>query len=248
MSDELRRWPDRATLHRQVIGGLRSAIQAHGPVTREWLDSAAKRVVCQIDALLRDPSWQAALPAPLEAFLDAWDALGARDRERFANYVWGELPAGGQPSWEEVLAALERVPGQLRELRCQSCRAVATQTRMPVAANGPPMQLCDDCAGVMADLGAVRGDGIDDDVRRIEDDVRAWAERALTVKPSRQAIAETTANMIETLMRRMGYGDDEVAPARASVRVSQNLLESGRVDITFEVPPDVNAELKRLSS
>jgi hypothetical protein len=35
----------RDALERAVIGALRSAIHHHGPITMEWIGSAAKRVV-----------------------------------------------------------------------------------------------------------------------------------------------------------------------------------------------------------
>jgi hypothetical protein len=55
------RFPDPETLHRQVVGALRSTIAAHGPIERRLIESAAKRVVAQVGGLVRDPSWS---PSP----------------------------------------------------------------------------------------------------------------------------------------------------------------------------------------
>jgi hypothetical protein len=41
-------------LERAVSGALRSAIDAHGPITKQNLGSAVKRVVSQIEAQRRD--------------------------------------------------------------------------------------------------------------------------------------------------------------------------------------------------
>lgn len=37
-------------LERQVIGALRSTIEAHGPITKEQIGSAAKRIAGQLTA------------------------------------------------------------------------------------------------------------------------------------------------------------------------------------------------------
>ena len=44
---------ERADLERQIVGALRSAIDAHGPITRLIVGSAAKRVTRQIEAARR---------------------------------------------------------------------------------------------------------------------------------------------------------------------------------------------------
>lgn len=36
---------DRAKLEKQIAGALRSTIDAHGPITREWIGSATKRII-----------------------------------------------------------------------------------------------------------------------------------------------------------------------------------------------------------
>lgn len=41
---------DRARIERLVAGALRSCIEAHGPITPEWIGSAAKRVISQLKA------------------------------------------------------------------------------------------------------------------------------------------------------------------------------------------------------
>jgi transcriptional regulator with XRE-family HTH domain len=40
--------PDLESLERVVIGALRSAIHDHGPITPEWIGSAAKRILGQL--------------------------------------------------------------------------------------------------------------------------------------------------------------------------------------------------------
>ena len=46
--------PSRESLERAVKGALSSAIDAHGPITKQNLGSATKRVVSQIIAQRRD--------------------------------------------------------------------------------------------------------------------------------------------------------------------------------------------------
>lgn len=41
---------DRPRLERIVVGCLRATILAHGPITEEWIGSAAKRVAAQLIA------------------------------------------------------------------------------------------------------------------------------------------------------------------------------------------------------
>jgi hypothetical protein len=108
-----RGFPDGDVLHRQIVGGLRSAVAAHGPITAEHIESAAKRCVAQVNGLIRDPSWSG--PRLLSVFLDGWEALGQEDRERVANYVWGELSTDEAPHWRDVHAAMQRAMPELRE-------------------------------------------------------------------------------------------------------------------------------------
>lgn len=51
-------WFDYDLVIRQISGSLKSTIAAHGPVTSEWVGSAAKRATRQIQAWLEDPSAQ----------------------------------------------------------------------------------------------------------------------------------------------------------------------------------------------
>ena len=37
--------PQRSSLERAIAGALRLTIDAHGPITREWIGSASKRVI-----------------------------------------------------------------------------------------------------------------------------------------------------------------------------------------------------------
>ena len=62
---EFDRFPDPETLHRQVVGALRSAIAAHGAVDGPLIQSAAERIVAQVGGLVRDPSWSPSLPVGL---------------------------------------------------------------------------------------------------------------------------------------------------------------------------------------
>lgn len=41
---------DRAKLEKQIAGVLRSTIDAHGPITRVWIGSAAKRIISLLKA------------------------------------------------------------------------------------------------------------------------------------------------------------------------------------------------------
>lgn len=41
--------PHATRVERQITGGLRSVINDHGPVTKEWIGSAAKRIFCQLE-------------------------------------------------------------------------------------------------------------------------------------------------------------------------------------------------------
>lgn len=41
---------DRAAVERQIVGALKSTIDAHGPITRENVSSAAKRIVSELKA------------------------------------------------------------------------------------------------------------------------------------------------------------------------------------------------------
>lgn len=54
----------RITLEKLAIGGLKHAINTHGPVTREWIGSAAKRIVHQIKAHVKSEilSWDGGEP------------------------------------------------------------------------------------------------------------------------------------------------------------------------------------------
>jgi len=45
---------DRAKLERRIAGALRSTVDAHGPITKQWVGSAAKRVVSEIKVLERE--------------------------------------------------------------------------------------------------------------------------------------------------------------------------------------------------
>jgi hypothetical protein len=45
---------DRAKFERRVAGALRSTIDAHGPITKQWIGSATKRIVSEIKALERE--------------------------------------------------------------------------------------------------------------------------------------------------------------------------------------------------
>lgn len=57
----------RALLMRQIAGALRTCIQEHGPITRDWIGSAAKRAAAQVEALFNDPDWlrsRGFLPSP----------------------------------------------------------------------------------------------------------------------------------------------------------------------------------------
>lgn len=62
---------DRAKLERQIAGVLRSTIDAHGPITREWVGSAAKRVISQLKAIEREER------GPESADMSRSDGLGA---------------------------------------------------------------------------------------------------------------------------------------------------------------------------
>jgi hypothetical protein len=45
---------DEKRIERAIVGALRNAIDAHGPITPEWTGSAAKRVRCQLAALTEE--------------------------------------------------------------------------------------------------------------------------------------------------------------------------------------------------
>lgn len=49
--------PETNWLERQVAGALRSTIDAHGPITPQWIGSAAKRVTAQIEAEVKRKGW-----------------------------------------------------------------------------------------------------------------------------------------------------------------------------------------------
>ena len=44
----------RKSIHRIVVGALRSTITEHGPITKFWIGSAVKRIESMIEAQLRD--------------------------------------------------------------------------------------------------------------------------------------------------------------------------------------------------
>lgn len=54
--DEIIDLNDRSSLERQIVGALRSAIHAHGPITNDNASSAAKRVIGVIKVYNRNQS------------------------------------------------------------------------------------------------------------------------------------------------------------------------------------------------
>lgn len=50
----LMRWlrSNRGAVERAIVGGLKQCLHAHGPITKEWTGSAAKRVRAALKELL----------------------------------------------------------------------------------------------------------------------------------------------------------------------------------------------------
>lgn len=45
---------DRSTLESRLAGALKNTIDAHGPITKDWVASAAKRMYGTLKALARE--------------------------------------------------------------------------------------------------------------------------------------------------------------------------------------------------
>lgn len=63
-ADHIRGAGEMVTLERAIVGALTDTINAHGPITRQWIGSAAKRVAGNLPAL------RAAPPSEREAKLE----------------------------------------------------------------------------------------------------------------------------------------------------------------------------------
>lgn len=50
MAEDIQKHP----LHPVVVGALKDAINAHGPITRENIGSAAKRIVSQVEGYYKN--------------------------------------------------------------------------------------------------------------------------------------------------------------------------------------------------
>lgn len=66
------------TLERAIVGALMDTINAHGPITRQWIGSAAKRVAGNLPALRAAPpsEREVRLEEALKKIMDGGAAVG----------------------------------------------------------------------------------------------------------------------------------------------------------------------------
>ncbi len=97
------------SLERAVVGALRSAIKAHGPISLEWVGSAAKRVIGQIknaklDGLARVMGQR------------RWAGLSAKERHDLAS-------SGGKKGGASAWAGMSKAERSAEMLRRAKVRA-----------------------------------------------------------------------------------------------------------------------------
>jgi hypothetical protein len=147
-------------MSKAVIAGLKAAINDHGPITREFITSAAKRIVGRLRGT-DQPS-----DAPLTPYGEALALL--RDMR---SYVGGLAGVDGEPFTDRIddlLGAADQQPTSQPEAvqplgPCPNCGASEDECSRPL---GP---CCDRCDHAAADQQSAR-EGLDELTRMAQED------------------------------------------------------------------------------